>query len=153
MINIRDCKKEDLDILVNLWFEVSLKAHDFISKGYWEAQKRDMKEKYLPIADTYIIEDSHKIVGFISMVDTYLAAIFIDNNSQGRGYGKNLLQYIKGQKQHIELKVYKNNEASCKFYLKNGFRVMEESVDEGTGEKEYLMIWNKEFDNKMNSME
>ncbi|MEG0774688.1 N-acetyltransferase [Clostridium sp.] len=151
MINIRKYNKEDLEVLVNLWFGVSLKAHDFISKEYWRAQKSAMKEKYLPLSDTYIIEDSQNIFGFISMVDTYLAAIFIDNNSQGRGYGKNLLQYVKGQKQHIELKVYKKNEASCEFYLKNGFMVMEETLDEATGEKEYLMMWNKEFDNKMNS--
>jgi putative acetyltransferase len=142
MINIRKSNENDLDVLVALWYEVSIKAHDFIDSQYWDFQKSDMKEKYLPMAVTYVIEDSKKIVGFISMVENYLAAIFIDNENQGKGYGKKLLDHIKKEKQCIQLKVYKKNEASCRFYLKNNFIIAEETMDEATGEKEYLMLWN-----------
>lgn len=143
MINIRKSNENDLDTLVDLWYRASIKAHDFIHEKYWDSQRCDMKEKYLPMADTVVIENHEKLVGFISMVGDYLAAIFIDNESQGKGYGKRLLDYIKEDKQCIQLKVYKKNEASCRFYLKNNFKIIEETMDEATGEKEYLMAWNK----------
>jgi putative acetyltransferase len=45
---IRKSNKDDLDKIVHLWYEVSLKAHDFIDKEYWKTSQQDMKEKYIP---------------------------------------------------------------------------------------------------------
>lgn len=140
---IRKYEEEELDDIIELWYKVSIKAHDFISYDYWESGKSEMKEKYIPMSETYVIEEDKKIIGFISMVQDYLAAIFIDIEYQNKGYGKTLLDYIKTQKNHIELKAYKKNSKTINFYLKNGFKVKEESVDEETGELEYLMEWIK----------
>ena len=138
---IRRCREEEIDNLVNLWYEVSIIAHGFINKDYWNLQKEEMKEKYLPIADNYVIEEDKSIVGFISMVQDYLAAIFIDITLQSKGYGKILLNYIKEGRNHIDVKVYKKNKVACDFYLKNGFSIQSETVEPSTGEIEYTMTW------------
>ncbi|SFM00468.1 GNAT family N-acetyltransferase [Halanaerobium salsuginis] len=66
-----------------------------------------MREKYIPMSDTYIIEDNNHLYGFVSMLDNYLAAIFIDEKFQKKGLGKSLLEYVKKDRAYIELKVFK----------------------------------------------
>ena len=142
-MNIRLNKKTEVNKLLKIWYEGSVIAHDFIDKDYWKSQQTEMKEKYLPMSETYVISNEEDIVGFVSMVDNYLAALFIDVKHQGEGYGKELLNFIKRQGDNIELKVYKKNNNAVKFYLENGFVVKEESLDEQTAEEEFLMVWEK----------
>ncbi|SIT91156.1 GNAT family N-acetyltransferase [Edaphobacillus lindanitolerans] len=142
-MKIRANKETEIDQLVGIWYEGSLTAHDFIDKSYWETHRQEMKEKYIPMSETYVASVGQDVVGFVSMLDHYLAALFVDVKHQGEGYGKGLLDFIKGQKESIELKVYKKNSKAVGFYLKNGFAIKEESVDEQTSEVEFLMEWKK----------
>jgi putative acetyltransferase len=70
-MRIRLSSKEDLDHLVQIWLECSIKAHHFIDQDYWKSMMIEMKQKYLPLSKTYIIEQGKDIVGFVSMVDNY----------------------------------------------------------------------------------
>lgn len=142
-MKIRTYKVNELDRLVNIWYEGSLLAHDFIDQNYWKSQQKAMKETYLPMAETYVIIEKSEVVGFISMVDNYLAALFVDYHYQGKGYGKRLLHFVKEKRKQIELKVYQKNRQAVSFYLKNGFELCEELFDELTGEKEFLMKWQR----------
>jgi putative acetyltransferase len=142
-VNIRSNKKTEIDKLVEIWYKGSLIAHDFIDKDYWKSQQMEMEKKYIPMSETYVISNEKDVVGFVSMVDNYLAALFIDVKHQGGGYGKGLLNFIKSQRENIQLKVYKKNNKAVDFYLKNGFVIKEESLDEQTSEEEFLMEWEK----------
>lgn len=140
-MNIRKNKASEINKLVEIWYEGSLIAHDFINQDYWNSQQTAMKEQYLPMAETYVISNDKEVVGFISMVDNYLAALFIDVEQQGEGYGKKLLNFIKERRENIQLKVYKKNDQAVNFYLRNGFVIKEVLVDEQTAEEEFLMGW------------
>jgi len=142
-MNIRLYNEKELHKLINIWYEGSLIAHDFIDQNYWKSQRKAMKEKYLPMAKTYVLGNSQEIVGFISMVDDYLAALFIDIGHQGKGHGKKLLHFIKNKRKKIHLKVYKKNSQAVHFYLKNGFVIKDEFIDKQTAEEEFLMVWRK----------
>ncbi|RDW22110.1 N-acetyltransferase [Oceanobacillus chungangensis] len=142
-MNIRLSKKTEVNKLVEIWYEGSLIAHDFIDKDYWKSQQTEMKEKYLPMSETYVISNDNDVVGFVSMVNNYLAALFIDVKHQGEGYGKGLLNFIKRRRENIQLNVYKKNNKAVNFYLENGFVIENESLDEQTGEEEFLMGWEK----------
>lgn len=142
-MSIRAYKAADIDTLIDIWYRGSIKAHDFIDSSYWWSQRREMKEKYLPMSENYVITYQSRIIGFISMVDDYLAALFIDVLYQSKGYGKELLNFAKKQRDVIQLKVYKENTMAVRFYLKNGFLLKKELTDEQTNEQEYLMKWNK----------
>ena len=142
-MNIRVNKKTEINKLIEIWYEGSLIAHDFIDTNYWKSQRKEMKEKYLPMSETYVISNEKEVVGFISMVDNYLAALFIDVKHQDEGYGKRLLNFIKGRRENIQLKVYKKNKKAVNFYLRNGFVIKEELLDEQTAEEEFLMEWKK----------
>ncbi len=45
-MRIKENNKDDINKLVNLWYQISLEAHNFIDKEYWKTSKVDMKEKY-----------------------------------------------------------------------------------------------------------
>ncbi|MBT2757644.1 N-acetyltransferase [Mesobacillus foraminis] len=142
-MNIRTVKNTEVHKLVEIWYEGSLIAHDFIDKDYWKSQQTEMEEKYIPMSETYVVSNEKDVVGFVSMMDNYLAALFIDLKHQGGGYGKGLLDFIKRQRENIQLKVYKRNKKAVNFYLKNGFVIKEETLDEQTSEEEFLMEWEK----------
>lgn len=141
--DIRLLNTKDMEDVVELWLRGSLESHDFIDPDYWRSMKVEMREKYLPMATSYVIEDDGAIVGFVSMVDEYLAALFVEGAQQNKGYGKQLVNYIKELYASIHLRVYQNNVNATRFYQKNGFFIVEEGVDGRTSQKEYVMSWSK----------
>jgi putative acetyltransferase len=80
-----------------------------------------------------------KVVGFYSLNENNLAAIFVSPEFQGKGIGKQLMSHAKKQRVGLTLSVYKENEASCQFYLSQGFTVVSEQTDEHTVHQEYTM--------------
>ncbi|AIQ18492.1 GNAT family acetyltransferase [Paenibacillus sp. FSL H7-0357] len=134
-------KQSDIDTLTDIWYRGSIQAHDFIDQEYWLSQKTEMRDKYIPMSDTYVIYNQSEIVGFVSMVEDYLAALFIDTSYQKNGYGKELINFMKIQKSKITLKVYKENTSATRFYEKNGFTIKETLLDANTNQEEYLMEW------------
>nr|AGS50317.1 hypothetical protein [uncultured bacterium Ele45G2] len=141
---IRPARTEEIQRLVEIWIAGSLTAHHFIKPDYWISRKEEMAEKYLPMAQSYVLEQDGVIAGFISMVDHYLAALFVDVTQQKKGYGKLLLDYIKQDHETVQLRVYQNNATATRFYRNNGFQVVDECVDESTGQQEFVMEWKKE---------
>ncbi|WP_331496454.1 hypothetical protein [Romboutsia ilealis] len=53
---IRKLENKDVDIVMNIWLETTIKAHDFISKEYWESNYDMVKEVYIPAADSLFMK-------------------------------------------------------------------------------------------------
>ena len=81
-------------------------------------------------------------------VRTYLVAcrknIFTINAC---GIGKHLLEYVKQTHSTLSLGVYQKNKRAVSFYLREGFSILSEELDEATGETEYTMIWKEKMEN------
>lgn len=140
-MQIRLMTDNDMDSVIDIWLAASKEAHHFIPQEYWESKEKDMRSVYLPMAETYVLEEAAGIVGFISTVQHALAALFVHPREQGKGYGRALLQSVKERSPKLELKVYKENENAFRFYSSHSFSVVEETVDEDTGHAEYVMAW------------
>lgn len=143
-MNIRKLDAKDIKTVVELWYETSIIAHDFIPVDYWKKNKEAMASIYLPNSETYLAIEDEKIVGFIAMTDNFLAAIFVDNQIQGKGIGKELLNIVKDTRTMIQLKAYQKNTKTVEFYKSQGFEIMSKNKEEETGEYEFLMEWRKE---------
>lgn len=140
---IREYRNKDIERILDIWFSASLKAHDFIEGSFWESQVNNMRNLYIPSADiVYVYEKKNHVVGFYAMHENTLAALFVAPEFQRQGIGKALMLHAKSQKNNLELTVYKENESSCEFYLKQGFKVVSEQVDPHTGHLELLMRFN-----------
>lgn len=137
---IRKYEGSDKEQVMQLWLNTNLQAHNFISEDYWKENYKNVAEM-LEAAEIYVMEFNHEIKGFIGLMDEMIAGIFVDVNSQSRGIGKQLLDYVKVQKTQLQLCVYKKNERAFNFYSRELFEIQKEQVDESTGEIEYLMKW------------
>lgn len=137
---IRKLLNGDSDRVADIWLKTNLKAHYFISNQYWKSNYELVKEM-MSQAEVYVYEDDKMIQGFIGVSDEYIEGIFVSDEMQSRGIGKMLLDYIKDKKDRLQLKVYQKNVRAMSFYQREGFTIQSESMDEFTGEKEYVMNW------------
>lgn len=127
----------DVDAVADLWLEVSIEKHGFINKSFWESQMRPMKEEYLKAADTLVASADGKIVGFISLLGGYIAALFVAGDWHGRGIGSMLI--AKHGNKALTVGVYKKNVDAFKFYSKKGFNVTRTELQQETGETVVMM--------------
>ena len=141
---IRNFKKTDLDSIMQIWLSSNIKAHHFISRSYWE-NNYEMVNSILPEAEVYVYENTktNEILGFIGLMDNYIAGLFVKEGSQSQGIGKKLLDYAKTVKEHLTLSVYKKNSRAVYFYQREHFVTNVESTDKNTGEIELILSWNR----------
>lgn len=137
---IREAEEQDLDKLVELWYEASLKAYDFIDPKYWEANKTTMRELYLPLSQNWVVGDCD---GFVSMMGSEVNALFVSPGQQHKGLGTALVNWAQREEDTLTLNVYARNEKAVQFYEKMGFSNIETSMDEVLNEKQFRMQWVK----------
>lgn len=117
---IRKFKEDDLNTVMQIWFDTNIKAHHFISRQYW-IDNYEMVKDILPKKEIYVYEDdnTNQINGFIGLMDNYIAGIFVNKNNQSRGIGKQLLDYVKEIKETLNLSVYQKNIRAISFYQRD----------------------------------
>lgn len=133
-MEIRRFEQHDTETCVEIWYEASILAHDFISKEVWESHKADLRNTYLQISETWVAEEEDQVVGFISLMDHYIGGLFVAPEKQGRGAGTQLIQQAKKEKEHLTVGVYRKNAQGRSFYRKNGFIEVDEELQPETGE-------------------
>lgn len=103
-----------------------------------------MVRRMLPYAEIYVYENDYtnRTEGFIGLNENYIEGIFVREAAQSNGIGKQLLDYVKRVKSILSLSVYQKNKRAIKFYLREGFKIQSENVDDNTAEKEFTMTWN-----------
>jgi len=141
---IREFETQDSDTVLTIWLEASIKAHSFVPEKFWESKLDDMRNIYIPMSETWVYELDGELVGFFSLYQNTLAAIFVSPAQQRKGIGKELLDIAKQLRKYFELTAYSENTNSLGFYKKQDFSIVREQVDEHTGRKELLMEWKAE---------
>ncbi|SEA42014.1 N-acetyltransferase [Marinobacterium iners] len=136
---IRDYQAADIDQILGIWLSASVKAHNFIEPEFWKSMIGMMRDVYIPASETLVYEKEGEVVGFYSLYENNLAAIFVRPGLQGKGLGSALIYDAKNRREKIQLTVYKDNIPSIKFYEKHGFNLLGEQIDEHTGHPELIM--------------
>ncbi|KAG4092316.1 acyl-CoA N-acyltransferase [Neocallimastix lanati (nom. inval.)] len=139
---IRNLIEEDMKEVMSIWLTSNISTHYYISESFWKSNFDAVRDAIIN-AETYVYEDNKSIIGFIGLVDDYIAGLFIKEEYRSYGVGRKLLNFCKEQHDKLELKVYKKNEKAIKFYIREGFEKLNESIDEMTKENEYYMMWKK----------
>lgn len=137
---IRKLTNIDIDKIMDIWLESTVKAHNFISREYWESNYKVVKDVYMPMAETFVYEEEGETKGFISIINNeFIGALFVDVKFQGMGIGSKLIDYSVGKYKKLTLAVYKENQKSVEFYTRKGFKIIEEGLNEDSGYTEYIM--------------
>ena len=135
-------EKTDLDKVADIWLTTNISAHNFIDIQYWQKNYEYVKEM-LSQAEIYIYEDENQVQGFIGLNNDYVEGIFVCEEKQSNGIGKQLLDFIKSIHTRLTLNVYQKNIRAIKFYHREGFKILSENIDKNVDEKEYEMIWER----------
>ena len=139
---IRELQKADINKVTDIWLDTNVTAHSFISSQYWQNNFELVKELLLQTT-VYVYEDNQGIWGFIGLNDEYVEGIFVSDEMQSHGIGKALLNYAKDKRSILLLIVYLKNTRAISFYQREGFDVQNSGLDEATGDKEYVMAWQR----------
>ena len=139
---IRPFETDDLDRVMNIWLAANTSAHDFIEAGYWQSHFEEVRQ-LLPQSDVYIFEEDGEIQGFIGLTGDHIAGLFVAPGKQSRGIGKALLDHVKKDRSTLFLKVYQKNIRAIYFYVREGFRIIREDMDESSWEAEYRLTWSR----------
>lgn len=104
---IRKYVSNDIDAVMQIWLNVNIQAHCFISPDYWQTNFNAVKEM-LPLAEIYVheVDNANQIDGFIGVNNDYIEGIFVKETAQSKGIGKQLLDYMKKVKSTLKLNVY-----------------------------------------------
>lgn len=137
---IRKFKIKDLERVMEIWLESNIDAHSFIDKKYWE-DNYEMVKEILPSAEIYLYEENKNILGFVGLMENYIAGIFVEKNFRSQGVGRKLLVYCKSLKRELTLSVYEKNHKAYSFYSREGFQVVEKKIDMNINEIELIMYW------------
>ena len=139
---IRALQKADIERVAEIWLDSNLKEHHFIPEQYWKSNFGLVKEM-LSQAEVYVYEEDRDIQGFTGLNGEYIEGIFVSAVMQSQGIGKMLLDYVKSKKEKLLLNAYQKNVRAINFYRREGFQIQCEGLDEITGEKDYVMIWQR----------
>ena len=138
---IRRFENKDLDQVMSIWLQVNMESHFFIEADYWK-NNYEMVREMIPKAEVFVSEENGQIRGFIGLIDTYIAGIFVRVAEQSKGVGTELLHTVMKSRDNLRLNVYKKNTKVVSFYRHYGFQIINQGIDESTLE-EYTMEWHR----------
>jgi len=121
---IRKHTPKDLDVIMSIWLESSTLAHPFLDAIFVDQVNHDMRTMYIPNSETWVYEEDHTIVGFISMIENEIGGLFVVPNHHSKGIGTQLVNFIKEFHEELEVEVFEKNVIGRAFYDKYGFHLM-----------------------------
>ena len=131
---IREYRDADIDQILDVWMRASEIAHPFLTDEFLAEENDNIRNIYMPKADTWVYEEGERIVGFIALLGNEVGAIFVLPDMQGRGIGRALMDLAREQHDTLELDVFKANPIGRGFYQRYGFVQIDEHVHEESGQ-------------------
>lgn len=139
---IREAQSSDLPAILDLWIESTTWGHPFIDEQYWHDSLQVVRDVYLSNAITSIWEEKGEFLGFVSIIeDRFLAAMFVAPKAARRGIGRALMQHVQQRYPFLILEVYQENLQALRFYMAQGFRVIDSAWQEQTQHPTWIMSW------------
>ena len=132
---IRKYKIEDTRKILDIWQQASNLAHPFFTLEFINQEMKNIIEKYLPKAQTFVYEENKIILGFVSMLDSEVGGLFVKPEKQRQGIGKKLIVYVSKFNKELEVEVFEANIVGIKFYKKYGFKEIKEYIHQETSHK------------------
>ncbi len=135
MPTIRKYQDSDVEAVLSAWENTQEIAHPFLPKDFQAQEKINVRELYLPNAETWVVVDDNEVIGFIALIGNEIGGLFLQPIEHGKKLGKMMVD--KAQELHGDLvvEVFKNNLVGRNFYEKYGFKFVEEKKHKQTGEQ------------------
>lgn len=135
-----------LDTLMGLWLESTIKGHPFIAESYWHDSLSVVRDVYIPHSETWVYMHEQRMIGFISIIDRqFIGALFVASSHIGNGIGGQLLKHVQSRYPALSLEVYQKNQQAVHFYHHMGFRIEEAAWQSDTQHPTWIMYWKRKI--------
>ena len=121
-ITLRVASSSDHAAICDIWESASTLAHPFLSAEERASEHALIRDRFLPVALTWVAEHEGEIVGFLSRVAEEVAGLFVHPAFQRRGIGGLLLERAITPSEEAMVHVYAANAVALDFYRTMGFR-------------------------------
>ena len=136
---LRHFEPGDEDELVHVWLASTIPGQDFLSEKYWRSQEPLVRDHFIPIADTWIVEQDGELVAFMSILEHTIGGLFTHPDHQGKGYGRALVEHARTLHEIVRVEVFRANVRAMAFYESCGFVEESSKLDEATGLETVIM--------------
>lgn len=140
---VRQYEEPDLEQLLNVWGSSTRFAHPFLSEPFLIKERENIPNIYLPMADTWIVEEEGELRGFLALIGNEVGAIFVDPAFHGKGLGKALMDKASSLHRILELEVFAANSLGRSFYDRYGFTLMHAYMHEETGNEVLRIVYTR----------
>ncbi len=139
---IRPYQKQDLPDLLNSWESASRLAHPFMTEKFFQQERKNIPELYIPNTDTWVVLVDEVVVGFIALIvadensqlSCEIGGLFVEPSFHRQKFGKTLLDKAKQLYGELAVKVFKENHIGSAFYHKYDFEFVSELIWDDTGD-------------------
>ncbi len=138
---IRKIKEKDITQVMTIWVKGNFKANNFIDKDYYLLKFNEMKNKFLNEYTTYVYTENGEILGFISISNNNIIAIYVKEQERRKNIGRKLVNYCRNFNKNLNVKIFEKNMAAILFFSALGFKNNEIQIDSEFKEKQYIMKW------------
>ncbi len=125
----------DDDALVQIFIDASRFAHGFLGEAFILAVAEDIRNLYLPNAETHVLDAAGGPRGFIALVGAEVGGFFMDPAHRGLGHGRALMDDALRRAGPLELDVFAKNAIGRRFYDRYGFTELARRQDERAGQE------------------
>jgi putative acetyltransferase len=132
---IRPYRYDDLDSVLHIWRAANAVAHPFLGEDFLRAEHDNVRDIYLPAAETWVAEAEGHVVGFISLLGHQVGGLFLAPAWHGRRIGKALMDTAVAERGTLELDVFAANVIGRRFYDRYGFVDADYYIHTPTGQR------------------
>ena len=132
-VQIRAFEPAAEDDLIRVWLASTIPGQSFLPEEHWRSMESEIREQLVPIAETWVVEEDGELVAFMSLLDNLIGGLFTHPAHQGKGYGRALVESVRGRFDPVLVEVFEANEQAIGFYRSCGFVDHERRVDEASG--------------------
>ena len=140
---------QDYDELLTVWEASVRSTHHFLTEENIQFYKPLVRNQYFQAVELYIIRNregkiaafmglSDELIAFMGLSDELIEMLFVHPDEQGKGYGKQLMQYALHEKHIYKVDVNEQNEKAHRFYLHMGFQLI--GIDETDPSGNHILI-------------
>ena len=134
MSTILPATSDDYDELICLWDASVRSTHHFLTEKDIQFYKPLIRNEYFPAVELYFIKnDNGKPAAFLGLSEDNIEMLFVHPLSQGKGYGKKLIEFAIHKKDIYKVDVNEQNDKALHFYLNRGFKVTGRDATDAQG--------------------
>ena len=135
---IRPYTADDLDSVLDVWYQASLVAHLFLTEEFLTQERQQIAEHWLPMARTTVYETDGRVVGFLALIGNEVERSSSTPAIKDEGWAGPSWTVPRGSRPFLELDVFEANAIGWRFHDRYGygFEVVDRHIPEATGQPE-----------------